>query len=210
MGVATVELHVNTTNTISGATVIDVTASLSGDSLSYTYDLGLANTLRYYWLVAYDDAGNSTTQALGPYTTEDNSAPVIATATQAAGIPAATAVDLTFSVTDNDPAGVQSIYVYHSTSATPPDVATVKASGVAKAGDATSHTFSGLTPATAYYAWVVATDPSGNDTAVTAFTPASITTATDSTPPTISAFSLAAGADAESQILVTATVQDSV
>lgn len=209
MSVATVQLHVSPINTIAGATVTDVTASLSGSSLSYTYTT-TPNTTLYYWLVAIDTAGNSTTQALGPFTTDDTTAPTVTSATQAAGTPAATSIDLSFGATDNDPAGVNAIYVYQSTTATAPDVSTVKASGVAKAGTATSHTFAGLTPATQYYAWLVATDPSGNDTAVTAFTPASITTASDSTPPTISAFSLAAGGDAETEVLVVATIADSV
>ena len=209
MGVATVELHVNTSNTIVGATVTDVTASLTGTSFSYTYTT-TANTTLWYFLVAIDDAGNSTTQALGSFTTTDTTAPTITSATQAAGVPAATAIDLSFGATDNDPAGVNAIYVYQSTSATAPSVATVKASGVAKAGNATSHSFTGLTPSTTYYSFLVATDPSGNDTAVTAFTPASITTAADSTPPTISAFSLSAGPDGETQVNVVATVADSV
>eukprot|EP00873_Tetraselmis_striata_P034695 jgi/Tetstr1/454959/TSEL_041820.t1 len=209
MGVASVALHVNTTNTIVGATVTDVTGSLSGSTFSHTYTT-TANTTMYYWLVAVDDGGNSTTQALGSYTTDDTTAPVITSATQAAGTPAATAIDLSFGATDNDPAGVNAIYVYQSTSATAPDVATVKASGVAKAGTATAHSFTGLTPATEYFAWLVATDPSGNDTAVTAFTPASVTAAADSTPPTISSFSLAAGADDETEVLITATIADNV
>eukprot|EP00873_Tetraselmis_striata_P000203 jgi/Tetstr1/420467/TSEL_011580.t1 len=209
MTVTLVELHVNTTNTIVGATVTDVTGSLSGTAFSYTYTT-TPNTALWYWLRVVDDASNETIQAPGSYTTDDTTAPTIASATQAAGTPAATAIDLTFSVTDNDPAGVNAIYVYQSTSATPPDVATVKASGVAKAGTATSHSFTGLAPSTEYWAWVVATDPSGNDTAVTAFTPASVTTAADSTPPSITDFSLAAGADDETEVLITATVSDSV
>eukprot|EP00873_Tetraselmis_striata_P009283 jgi/Tetstr1/429547/TSEL_019451.t1 len=209
MGVASVALHVNTTNTIVGATVTDVTGSLTGSTFSHTYTT-TANTTLYYWLIATDDAGNSTTQSLGSYTTDDTTAPTVTSATQAAGTPAATAIDLSFGATDNDPAGVNAIYVYQSTSATAPDVATVKASGVAKAGTATAQSFTGLTPATQYYAWLVATDPSGNDRAVTAFTPASVTTAADSTPPTITSYSLAAGGDDETEVLVTATIADSV
>lgn len=210
MGVATVELLVNTSNTATGATVVDVTASLSGTSLEHTYDVGTANTTRWFFLRATDDSGNETVTSLGAHTTEDNTAPVVTSATQAQGTPAATAVALTFGATDNDPAGVQAIYVYQSTSATAPDVATVKASGVAKAGGDTSHAFAGLSPGTEYFAWLVATDPSGNDTAVTAFTPASVTTAADSTAPTISAFSLSAGSDPESEVTIVATITDSV
>eukprot|EP00951_Prasinocladus_malaysianus_P015283 scaffold117074_cov19-Prasinocladus_malaysianus.AAC.1 len=167
MGIAKVELHVNATNTMVGATVIDVTSFVSGSTLTYTYELGLANTTRFYWLVVEDDAGNSTPQALGSFTTADNTAPVIAAATQAAGTPPATAIALSFSVTDNDPAGPQTIYVYQSTSSTPPDAATVKADGVAKAGTDTAHTFTGLTPGTTYFAWVLGRDASGNESAVT-------------------------------------------
>eukprot|EP00951_Prasinocladus_malaysianus_P001808 scaffold12815_cov15-Prasinocladus_malaysianus.AAC.1 len=165
MGIAKVELHVNSSNTLVGATVIDVTSFMSGSTLSYTYNLGLANTTRWYWIVAEDDAGNSTPQALGSFTTADNTAPVIASATQAAGTPAATSIALTFSVTDNDPAGPQTIYVYQSTSATAPDAATVKTNGVAKAGTDTTHTFTGLTPGTTYFAWVMGRDASGNESA---------------------------------------------
>lgn len=209
MGVATVELLYNTTNTTVGATVVDVTGSLSGTAFSYTFTT-TPNTAFYYWLRATDDSANETTQALGQYTTQDNTAPVIASATQAAGTPAATTIDLTFSVTDNDPAGPSAIYVYQTTSATPPSVATVKASGVAKAGNATTHSFTGLTPGTQYWAWIVGTDASGNDSAVGGFTPASITTASDVTPPTITAFSISAGTDPETQVDIVATVQDSV
>jgi hypothetical protein len=208
MTVSTVELLINTTNTVSGATAVDVTGSLSGTSFSYTYDVGAPNAQRWFWLRATDDASNETTTSLGSYTTEDNTAPTITSATQAAGAPAATAINLTFGATDND--SVQAIYVYQSTSATTPDVAIVKASGVAKAGTDTTHTFSGLTPSTQYFAWIVARDPSGNDTAVTAFTPASITTAADSTAPTISGFSVTAGSDPEQDVLIVATIADSV
>lgn len=210
MGVQTVELLVNTSNTVVGATVVDVTVNLSGTSFSLNYSVGTANTTRWFWLRAVDDFANETTQALGSFTTDDVTAPVIASATQAAGTPATTSIDLTFSVTDNDPAGPQAIYVYQSSVATAPDAATVKTSGVAKAGNASTHTFSGLSPNTQYYAWILGRDSSGNESAVTAFTPASLTTAADTSPPTITSFSLAAGTDPESEVLIVATISDSV
>lgn len=183
--------------------VLDVTDSLSGTDFSYTYTT-TPNTTLHYWLMAINSSGSATVQALGPYTTQDITAPVVASASLALGNPATSAIDLAFSVTDNDPAGVASVYVFHSTDPAAPDVATVKLNGVEKPGDSTSHTFSDLQPSTEYYAWMVATDPSGNDTAVTAFAPPSVTTAAEVT---ISGFTVATGpADAETQVMISATI----
>lgn len=207
MPVASAFLYVNSTNTIPGTATVEITSGISGSNLTWDYDIGAPNATRYFWVELVDDNANSSITPLGSYVTEDNTPPVVATSTMALGTPATTAIDLSFSATDND--AVETIYVWLSTSQTTvPTAAEIKASGQALAGSATSLAKTGLTPATTYYAYIMAKDMVGNESAVQAFTPASLTTNADTTPPTVDSFTLSAGTDAETQVSISLTISD--
>eukprot|EP00873_Tetraselmis_striata_P022870 jgi/Tetstr1/443134/TSEL_031190.t1 len=121
------------------------------------------------------------------------------------GTPPTTGLNVTFNVTDND--AVQTIYVLlNDTQDTNPGPALIKTIGDAFPGGTTSHTYTGLTPDTIYYTWIMAKDQAGNETSVDGFGP--ITTNADSTAPNVDSFSLVAGTDAESQVSISLTISD--
>ena len=207
MTITAAYLYVSETNSVPASHTVDITSGISGSSLAWTYDVGAPNARRYYWVKLVDSNTNESISSLGSYTTEDNTEPSVGTCTLALGTPPTTSVDLTFSATDNDT--VQTIYIlFNDTQSTDPGAALIKTAGDAYNGTATSHTYSGLSPNTTYYAWILARDAAGNETAVYSFSPASITTNEDTTPPTVDSFTLAAGSDPESEVSITLTISD--
>ena len=207
MVVSSAFLYVNTTNQIPGtATRIDITSGISGSELNWTYSVG-PNALRYYWVELVDNNSNSSISPLGPYTTADNTAPTIDSATMALGTPPTTSVELAFEASDND--SVQTVYVWLSpTQATAPTAADIKASGTALPAGSTSLTETSLSPSTTYYAWIMAKDRVGNESDVQAFVPASITTNADTVAPTVDFSEITAGEDPESQVNISLIISD--
>eukprot|EP00873_Tetraselmis_striata_P029486 jgi/Tetstr1/449750/TSEL_036816.t1 len=99
------------------------------------------------------------------------------------------------------------IYVLlNDTQDTNPGPALLKTIGDAFAGGTTSHTYTGLTPNTTYYTWVMAKDQVGNESVIEG--PITRTTNADTTAPTVDSFNLTAGTDAESQVSISLTISD--
>eukprot|EP00873_Tetraselmis_striata_P035509 jgi/Tetstr1/455773/TSEL_042570.t1 len=170
MTISSALLYVNSTNTIPGTSTADITSGISGSSLTWEYDIGATNAARYFWVELIDDNANSSITPLGVYTTEDNTPPVITARSVSRGTPPTTVLNVTFNVTDND--AVQTIYVLlNDTQDTNPGPALIKTIGDAFPGGTTSHTYTGLTPDTIYYTWIMAKDQAGNETSVDAFGP---------------------------------------
>eukprot|EP00873_Tetraselmis_striata_P009625 jgi/Tetstr1/429889/TSEL_019754.t1 len=121
------------------------------------------------------------------------------------GTPPTTSLQVLPDVTDND--AVQTIYVLlNDTQDTNPGPALLKTIGDAFAGGTTSHTYTGLTPNTTYYTWVMAKDQVGNESVIEG--PKTRTTNADTTAPTVDSFNLTAGTDAESQVSISLTISD--
>eukprot|EP00873_Tetraselmis_striata_P035071 jgi/Tetstr1/455335/TSEL_042170.t1 len=205
MTISSALLYVNSTNTIPGTSTADITSGISGSCLTWEYDIGAPNAARYFWVELIDDNANSSITPLGVYTTQDNTPPVITARSVSRGTPPTTVLNVTFNVTDND--AVQTIYVLlNDTQDTNPGPALIKTIGDAFPGGTTSHSYTGLTPDTIYYTWIMAKDQAGNETSVDGFGP--ISTNADSTAPTVDSFSLVAGTDAESQVSISLTISD--
>lgn len=119
----------------------------------------------------------------------DSIEPSVAAFTLSAGTPAFTRIDVGIDASDND--GVQSmILLVSDTQTTAPTSAEIKAVGVSLGGSTQAYAVTGLEPDTTYYGWLLVRDASGNESAVTASTPASLATAADTAAPTLDAFSL--------------------
>eukprot|EP00873_Tetraselmis_striata_P015587 jgi/Tetstr1/435851/TSEL_024739.t1 len=205
MTISSALLYVNSTNTIPGTSTADITSGISGSSLTWEYDIGAPNAARYFWVELIDDNANSSITPLGVYTTEDNTPPVIREVAVLLGTPPTTSLQVLLDVTDND--AVQTIYVLlNDTQDTNAGPALLKTIGDAFAGGTTSHIYTGLTPNTTYYTWVMAKDQAGNESVIEG--PITRTTNADSTAPTVDSFSLVAGTDAESQVSISLTISD--
>ena len=210
MPVSYVGLLVNSANDLGTATETDVTSSFAPSGGTFTYNVGGANQLRYYWIKLRDEASNTTIETLGAYTTGDFTAPSVDTFTLAAGAAPTSEIVVGLGASDND--AVQTLYLMvSSTQTTAPTAAAIKASGTALAGATTAHTITGLDSGTTYYGWVLATDRVGNDSAVVASVPATLATAADTVPPTLDSFALAATVGAEeSSVDITISISDVV
>eukprot|EP00873_Tetraselmis_striata_P002511 jgi/Tetstr1/422775/TSEL_013572.t1 len=205
MTISSALLYVNSTNTIPGTSTANITSGISGSNLTWEYDIGAPNAARYFWVELIDDNANSSITPLGVYTTEDNTPPIIREVAVLLGTPPTTSLQVLLDVTDND--AVQTIYVLlNDTQDTNPGPALLKTIGDAFAGGTTSHTYTGLTPNTTYYTWVMAKDQVGNESVIEG--PISRTTNADTTAPTVDSFSLVAGTDAESQVSISLTISD--
>ena len=62
-------LYVSTTNSIPGTAAVDISSGISGSAINWTYSVGEANALRYYWVELVDATASSSITPLGPYTT---------------------------------------------------------------------------------------------------------------------------------------------
>jgi len=199
MPVALVELFVSATNSKPAVPVADVTAlALAGQPI--VYNVGKPWALRYFWVRIVDDAGNEKVTELGSYRTQDNTPPVV-DISLALGTPTVSTVNVTYSVTDASDQVIEN-YIHIGTVA-PTTAAAVRATGVEKALNATSHTFTGLQAATQYYVTVLGRDHAGNATIQTA----SITTATDNTPPNLDSYLIRAPTAAEGNVELVAVIQ---
>ena len=144
----------------------------------------------------------------------DETPPVVNSATMvlSATRPASSIV-LSWNVEDIDALQatvVQNTYIMLSVVADIPSAAVIKSTGTVVAAIG-NRTFSGLLPLTRYYAWFLARDNSGNETAVTPFTPASLVTAADTTAPTVGATNLVRSTGSpETTLILTVTVADLV
>lgn len=207
-GVTEAYLFVSETPVRPGTATVDISSGISGSNITWEYTVGAPNATRYYWVEVRDGAGNPTVSAQRTFTTADNTAPTIDTATMALGTPAQSTIDLTFDVSDND--AVQSIFTLISASqSTAPTSAEIKTSGTAHGGNDTSFSVVGLTQNTLYYGWIMGRDRVGNESAVTAFTPATLTTAADTNDPTIVSFSVSTNpASPEDSVLIALEVSD--
>lgn len=210
MTVTQVFLGVNTVNDVNTRTETDISVNISGNSLNYTYVVGAPFALRYYWVRLVDGSGNESINPLGAYTTQDNTPPVISAFTLTAGNPSTTEIDVAITATDND--AVQTLYLWVSdTQTTVPSAVDIKANGVALAGTTTIYPATGLTPNTTYYGWLLAKDNFGNESAVAASTPATLTTAADVTPPVLDSFNLTATPGSEeTAVNITLSFSDTV
>lgn len=207
MTVTSAFLYVNTVNTIPGTATVDITSGISGSNLDWTYDVGAPNAQRYFWVELVDANANSSITPLGSYTTEDNTLPTVDSATMALGTPPTSSIDLTFAASDND--AIQSIYIWLSnTQTTLPTATQIKASGSALPNGSTSLTMNSLSANTTYYGWIMAKDQVGNESAVQAFSPGSLTTNSDTVAPTVDSFNLSAGTNAETQVDISLTISD--
>jgi hypothetical protein len=211
MTVTEAYLYVSATTTRPGTHTVDITSGLGagGTTLAWEYTVGAPNATRYFWVEVRDDNSNSTISTMKTYTTEDNTDPVVTSATMALGTPPTSSIDLSFAATDNDT--VQTLYVWVSDAqTTEPTAAMIKASGSALPGNSTSFTVGGLTPNTEYYAWILAKDAAGNESGVYGFTPASLTTNADTVAPSIDSFSVTSGTDPETQVSINLTLSDTL
>ena len=196
MGVTNVFLLTNTVNDLGTATEINVTLELAPNGGTYVYSGLPPNSTHHLWIRLVDASANETIESLGSYTTQDNTPPTVDTFTLSAGTTPTSEIDVVLAASDND--AVQTLYLWVSdTQTTAPTATAIKASGVALAGTTTSHTVSGLDPGVTYYGWVLARDQVGNESAVVASTPATLTTAPDTTAPSLDSFSLTATVGAE-------------
>ncbi len=203
-------LYINTINNLASATEINASADLAPNGGVYGFNIGAPNATRYFWAKLIDASGNESIHPLGSYTTQDNTNPVISSATMALTTSAeATSVDLAWTTWDNDE--VQTVYVlFNSSQTTDPGAALIKSAGDAYAGTSTGHTYPNLDPATTYYGWILVRDRGGNES-YQQFTPASITTDADTTAPTLDSYSLTATLGAEeSSVDITITISDVV
>ena len=210
MSVTGVFLLSNTVNDLGTATEIDVTFDLAPIGGTYTLSGLPPNALRYYWIRLVDSSANETIESLGSYTTQDNTPPTIDTFTLSPGATPTTEMDVGFLASDND--AVQTIYLLVSdTQTTAPTAAEIKASGTALTGNATSSTLTGLSANTTYFGWLLARDQVGNESAVVASVPASLTTAPDTVAPSLDSFGLAATPGAEeTSVDITISISDAI
>jgi hypothetical protein len=203
MPVSLVELYVNNVNTKPATPAADVTAlALAGQPI--VYNIGKPWALRYFWVRIVDNAGNEKITELGSYRTQDNTPPVV-DLSLALVAPTVSSIQATYSVTDASDQVIEN-FIHITTGTAPTTAAAIRATGVEKAIDATSHTFTGLQPATLYHVTVLGRDHAGNATITTA----SITTAADNTPPNLDSYQLRAPTAAEGNVELVVVIQLSV
>lgn len=211
MGVTQIFLLVNDVNDLVTATETDVSGSLAPNGGTFQYDVGAPNATRFFWVKLRDAAGNETIESLGNYTTQDLTAPTVDTFTLAESSSAPTQeLDVTLAASDNDE--VQTLYLLlSSTQTTAPSAADIKSLGVALPGSTTAHTFTGLDPDTTYYAYAMAKDRVGLESAVIPSNPASVATLPDQIPPSLDSFSLVATSGSEETAVdITISISDVV
>ena len=193
MLVALVELFVSSVNVRPEIPVADVTAlALAGQPI--IYNIGKPWALRYFWVRIVDNAGNEKITDLGSYRTQDNTPPVVDLSLSLVS-PTVSSIQATYSVTDASEQVIEN-YIHITTGTPPTTAAAIRATGVEKAINATSHTFTGLQAATLYHVTVLGRDHAGNTTIKTV----SITTATDNTPPHLDSYQLRAPTAAEGNV----------
>ncbi|AUF82507.1 fibronectin type III domain-containing protein [Tetraselmis virus 1] len=184
-GVQDIYLHVSESIYKPSKDVMFLSEKLPSNATSFTKS-GLNDSTNYRcWIMAVDTANNeSIITAFTPeyIKTSDSTPPVVDSATMSlSDIDPYNFINFVYDTSDNTE--VERVYIYYSTaSATPTenDMTTGTEmnlkSGVLVQG--------GFSDSTTYYAWIMAEDTSGNYSSVTAFQPASITTANND-PPTI-------------------------
>ena len=196
MPVALVELFANDSNSKPATPVADVTAlALAGQPI--VYNVGKPWAVRWFWVRIVDSAGNERVTELGSFRTQDNTPPVL-DLTLALGAPTVSVVNATFSVTDASDQLVDQFV--HIGTAAPANAAEIRATGVQKALGSTSHSFTGLQPATLYHVSVMGKDSAGNE----AYETATITTAADTTPPNLDSYTIRAptGGEGNAELVV--------
>jgi hypothetical protein len=160
------------------------------------FPIGKAYTQKFFWAEITDNAANKTTSSLGSYRTQDTTPPIV-TSSLAAGTPAVSAINLTYTVSDNSDQ-LSELWVRAGTAA-PANAQAVRDSGVSKTAAVitnATHTFSSLTFNTLYYVTVLAVDAAGNATMETK----TLATANDTTTPTLTSYLLRAPVGAEGSV----------